>query len=380
MTSRPQPAAMLAGMTLRSGWRVVRRLEDYPGKTGGCFSCPYLVEKDGREAFLKALDYSEAEEMARRSGVDIPSALQTLLEAYNFERNLLKECAQKRMDRVVAALEDGSVRVGDEGYGILGTVNYLIFESADGDIRRHLALAANVEVAWKLRCLHHIATGLYQLHSAGVAHQDVKPSNVLVFGAKKSKIADLGSASKRGLISPRDDLEFAGESTYAPPELLYSYRDPEWNRRRQACDVYHLGSMAVFFFCGVGMTAMILKHLAPEHRPHNWGGTYREVLAEVRDAFGLTLREFEQGLEGPVLRVALRKAVGELCDPDPLQRGHPLNRAGAASRYSLELRCPVRYVGAEGANRNLGSELTCFWSRGTGGLYHAGVTIMPPCH
>ena len=85
MASRIQPAAMLAGMTLKSGWRVVRRLEDYPGKTGGCFSCPYIVEKEGREAFLKALDYSEAEEISQRSGCDLPAALQLLVGAYNFE-------------------------------------------------------------------------------------------------------------------------------------------------------------------------------------------------------------------------------------------------------------------------------------------------------
>jgi eukaryotic-like serine/threonine-protein kinase len=330
---------MLEGLTLQSGWRVLSRLEEYPGKTGGCFSCPYIVEKDGRRAFLKALDYSQAEDIASQLGSDIPTALQMLVAAYNFERNLLRDCAQKRMDRVVTALEDGSVQVGSGSYGVLGTVNYLIFECADGDVRRHLALAEKIELAWKLRCIHNIATGLLQLHSAGVAHQDVKPSNVLVFGADGSKIADLGSASRRGIVSPRDDLEFAGESTYAPPELLYNYLDPEWNRRRQACDVYHLGSMVVFFFCGVGMTAMILKHLAPEHHPTRWAGTYTEVLAEVRNAFGASLREIGRNFEGQHLQTTLRTAVSQLCDPDPLLRGHPQNRVGSTNRYSLE-----RYV------------------------------------
>ena len=96
------------------------------------------------------------------------------------------------MDRVVTALEDGGIKVDD---GVFGTVNYLIFEPADGDIRRHLALPQRVEIAWILRSLHHIATGLLQLHSSKVAHQDVKPSNVLVFDRKISKVSDLGSAS-----------------------------------------------------------------------------------------------------------------------------------------------------------------------------------------
>jgi serine/threonine protein kinase len=221
MNERLQPAAALAGMTLQSGWRVVRRVEEYSGKTGGCFSCQYIVEKDGSEAFLKALDYSAAEEIAQRMGVDKLSALQKLIDAHQFERNLLKECSQKRMDRVVAAIEDGSVLVGDGTRGVFDKVFYLIFERAEnGDIRRHLAIAAQVELAWKLRCLHHIATGLYQLHSAGVAHQDIKPSNVLVFSSDESKVADLGCASRKGLTCPRDDLTFAGDPSYAPPELL----------------------------------------------------------------------------------------------------------------------------------------------------------------
>jgi serine/threonine protein kinase len=335
VTSLP-PAARLEGLTLKSGWRVIERVKDRPEKTGGCFSCSYLVERDGKQAFLKALDYSQAEEISRQSGIDIPTALQLLIQAYNFERNLLQQCAQSHMDRVVIALEDGSVPVED---GVFGTVNYLIFEPADGDVRRHLAIAGKIELAWILRSLHHIATGLYQLHSATVAHQDLKPSNVLVFDRRVSKVADLGSASVKGESCPRDGFEFAGDRTYAPPELLYGYRDTEWSRRRQACDVYHLGSMVVFFFCGIGITAMILEHVAEEHCPRRWGGTYAQVLPEIRDAFGIALQEFEKGISGERLRVALREAVSQLCDPDPLLRGHPLNRIGNTNQYSLE-----RYV------------------------------------
>ena len=202
------PAARLEGLTLDSGWRVIERVPTQDGATGGCFSCSYIVEKDSRKAFLKALDYSKAEEIASQMSVDIPTALQHLIAAYNFERNLLRQCAQKRMDRVVVALEDGSIRVDE---GVFGAVNYLIFEPADGDIRNHLAVVARVDLAWMLRCLHHIATGLYQLHSTSVAHQDLKPSNVLVFERKISKVADLGSASIKGVDCPRDGVGFAGD-------------------------------------------------------------------------------------------------------------------------------------------------------------------------
>jgi serine/threonine protein kinase len=320
-------------LTLSSGWVVTEEIQRLPGATGGQFSCGYRVQRDGKIAFLKALDYSKAEEIAQAAGIDTLTALQALINAYQFERNLLQDCKQKRMDRIVVALEDGSVKVDS---GIFGEVNYLIFEPAEGDIRKRLSLFQDLNVIWILKCLHHIATGLSHLHSAKVAHQDLKPSNVLVFDENLSKVADLGCASVQGTVSPRDDREFAGDRTYAPPELLYRSIDPDWGRRRQAADVYHLGSMVTFFFCGVSMTAMILANMPPGHLYTVWGGSYSEVLAEIRDAFGLALEEFSRSVPGEQLRKTLREAVSQLCDPEPSRRGHPWNRRGSANPYSLE--------------------------------------------
>src|SRR5262249_27237780 len=122
-------------------------------------------------------------------------------------------------------------------------------ELADsGDVRKYLDVAARFDSAWVLRSLHHVATGLRQLHSAGIAHQDVKPSNVLVFDAKISKVADLGRASSQGESPPHEDHHIAGDPEYAPPELCYHHVVPDWNQRRLGCDAYLLGSMVVFFF------------------------------------------------------------------------------------------------------------------------------------
>jgi eukaryotic-like serine/threonine-protein kinase len=330
------PATRLKGLTLASGWVVTDEIQRLPGGTGGHFSCGYKVKKNGQSAFLKALDYSKVQELALAMGTDTLTALQVLVNAYQFERNLLRDCKQKRMDRVVIALEDGSVQVDP---GPFGEVNYLIFEQAQSDVRTHLALFQDLNLIWILKCLHHIATGLYQLHSAKVAHQDLKPSNVLVFDANLSKIADLGCASIQGTVCPRDDFEFAGDSTYAPPELLYGSLDLDWGRRRQAADVYHLGSMVTFLFGGTSMTAMILANMPADHLYTVWAGTYSEVLAEIRNAFDIALEEFSRNVPGEQLRKALREAVSQLCDPEPTRRGHPSNRQGFANPYSLE-----RYV------------------------------------
>ena len=52
---------------------------------------------------------------------------------------------------------------------------YIILELADGDVRHRLR-KVDRQTAWALRALHHTATGLMQLHSQRIAHQDLRPS------------------------------------------------------------------------------------------------------------------------------------------------------------------------------------------------------------
>jgi serine/threonine protein kinase len=219
-------------------------------------------------------------------------------------------------------------------------VQYLIFEFADeGDVRKYLDLSKRLDAAWALRSLHHIATGLRQLHSQDIAHQDLKPSNVLVFeGAKVSKVADLGRASARGESPPHDKAIVAGDPEYAPLELCYDHVLSDWNPRRLGCDAYLLGGMAVFFFGQGNITAMVLDNLHPSHRPGAWRDTYPQVLPYVRDAFERALVTFGADVDrhGAHLRGTLVQMVRELCDPDPGLRGDPSQRKPGANQFSLE--------------------------------------------
>ena len=322
------PASKLRGLALSGGWTADKELTGL-SDTGGNFSYTYQVtHEDGRKAFLKALDYSRA-----LRAPDPPAALQALTAAYLFERNLLQTCKSRRMDRVVQSVDSGYVVVDQTD---LGRVEYLILEIADSDVRSFLSASSKIQLAWVLRSLHHIATGIHQLHSADIAHQDVKPSNVLVFGKAVSKVADLGSASLKGASSPRDDRDFAGDPAYAPPELLYGYRDPDWNARRFGCDAYLLGSMIVFMFTGLNATSLLLSKMAPDHHPRKWTGTYREVLPYLQDAFGLALSSFAASIPAELVRSDLRDMVSFLCEPDISLRGHPRNRVGHTARFSLE--------------------------------------------
>jgi eukaryotic-like serine/threonine-protein kinase len=190
-----------------------------------------------------------------------------------------------------------------------------------------------------LRTLHHVSNGLRQLHGAEVAHQDVKPSNVMTFGVGGAKIGDLGRATDHARAMPHDDHAIAGAKPYAPPELLYRETASDWGTRRAACDVYLLGSLAVFLFIGVGTTARMMMEIPPALRPPTLGGaysgSYQDVLPQVRSAFAAAMEEFDAAVpEG--LRAELGVIVRQLCDPEPTKRGDPRNRIGHHNPFSLE--------------------------------------------
>jgi serine/threonine protein kinase len=327
----PVPAEMLLGLTLpRGGWKVVERIAKLPGQTGAMFSVNYIVESPtGERAFLKALNLN----VALRSP-DWLRRMQTLLEMFNYERDLLQAC--HGFDRVVTAIDEGELDIDPSNP--LGRVPYLIFELGDGDIRRHMAVSGNLDVAWSLRCLHHVAIGMGQLHGGGIAHQDVKPSNVMTFGERGSQIGDLGTASRRGAPAPVDQFDLAGDPSYAPPEYQYGYVPAEWDERHMGCDLYLFGSLVAFMFTQVGMTGLLELQLAPAHRHGIWRGGFQAVLPYLHNAFALALDSFGRSAP-PEYRDELVEAVRHLCSPDPSTRGHPADRRGHHDPYSLR-----RYV------------------------------------
>lgn len=343
----------LSGMTLDDHWVVTDpvgwKIDLATGKvihaddgSGGNFSACYFVEKrePGKaptKAFLKGIDISRA-----MGASDMLKALKEIVDTANFEKELLKLCGERKMDRVVLALASGDINLGPN---IQDSVPYIIFELADGDVRRRLRqISDDVKAAWTLRAMHNATVGLSQLHSAQVAHQDVKPSNVLDFeDASVFKLGDVGRALREGVSVPHENANIAGDPAYAPPELLYGWRDPDWRGRRLGCDLYLLGSLVCFFFLGQGTTPLLMKELAPEHRPlrfgGSWAGSYQDALPFVRRAFSKVLMDLDSAVpEG--IRQEIISTVRELCEPDVSVRGHPLNRAAIhTNRFGLE-----RYV------------------------------------
>jgi serine/threonine protein kinase len=257
-----------------------------------------------------------------------------MTQAYIFEKELCQKCKDHSLRRIVHAIESGTIP-GPPGRP-QNRVEYLIFEKADSDIRHHLDAQQGFDVVFALRTLHNVAAALRQLHSRFMAHQDLKPSNVLVFREQAvSKIADLGRAWSQDLAAPHDSLEIAGDPGYAPPELDYGAVPSDMKQRRFGCDFYHLGSLIVFFFTRVDLNALRTKYLAPEHRPNLWLGSFTDVMPYLQAAFSESLTEFRKDLP-EYLRDDLTEIVSQLGNPDPERRGRPINRKYWGNQFALD--------------------------------------------
>jgi serine/threonine protein kinase len=301
--------------------------------TGGNFSYGYIAEHPtGRTGFVKALDFSRAHLFAQVEGRSIADVLNDMTNAYIYERDLLLNARDRRLSKVVVALAHGEITLDPSDP--LSTVYYLIFEEADGDIRKHLS-TVDFDVAWNLRALHHIATGTEQVHRLSCAHQDIKPSNILVFDGVISKLSDFGCAASKDAQSPRGGLRIAGDPAYAPPELLYHFVPNDWATRRIGCDLYHLGNMAVFLFCDTHINALIFDELPDEYHPNYWAGTYFEVLPFLKEAFAGAIELIASDVPDE-FKDEFCDLIKQLCHPDPQNRGWHRHRRRNRNPFTVE--------------------------------------------
>lgn len=324
----------LLGKTLVSGWKVIEEIQKLPGQTGSFFSVCYKVEKQGEICFLKAFDFAKFFHVSQISGEkkSIVDIMSDMITAYKYERDLSELCKQKHVTKVAFVKEAGEEMVA--GYSI-PVVPYLIFDLADGDVRKKLIYGIATDTPWKLNSLHSIAVGLRQLHNIKVSHQDMKPSNVLLF-KDESKIGDIGRSMCEDMKSPFDHLVFNGDWSYAPPELLYGYYISDRIKRSFAIDTYLLGSMITFYFTGVNMNALIRKNIHDSIAWEFWRGSFEDVKHYLIDGYNKAILEFQDSLSGIFLKSELTELVKYLCHPIPENRGHEKNILRKDNQYDLE--------------------------------------------
>jgi eukaryotic-like serine/threonine-protein kinase len=321
----------LLNLTLKSGWTVIKKIEKTDSQTGSFFSVCYLVQKDGETCFMKAFDFTKFLSIST-PGTKVVDVMSDMITAYKYERDLSEHCKNKHVTKV------SFVKVADEemvsGYSI-SIVPYLIFNLADGDIRKKLDFSSELDYAWRLKSLHDIAVGLKQLHLVEVSHQDLKPSNILVFDTD-CKIGDLGRSMCRDIDGPYNKMAYTGDNTYAPPEIMYGYYEKDWLKRVFATDCYLLGSLVTFYFAGISMSALLRKHIPDNFSWEKWTGTFKELVPYLENGFSNALNEFSTNIERKDLQYELRQLVEYLCYPFPEKRGHPKNVNSSGNNYNME--------------------------------------------
>lgn len=328
------PAEHLLNLELADGWVVDEKIEYGDDHTGGNFSVCYKVKNGNQLAFMKALDIGRAMRTPNPM-----KHLRLLTTAYEYEKELLQTCDGRKMDKIVKILTSGEV-TPDKNNPQQLFVPYLIFEIANTTIREHvLEIAENLDNACLMRSLHNVAVAISQLHSAGIVHQDLKGSNVLLFSLNGNcKVADLGRAEIATKKSIYFDEPIAGDPDYAPPEQTLGYSHSSWDVRRKGTDLYHLGSLITFYYTQMTVTGLYQSHLPVEFKRGNWNGHYEEMLPVMKLAFQEILETVQNQLEErftdrEIVR-DITKLIKYLCDPDPSRRGHPDNHA--ANKYSME--------------------------------------------
>lgn len=326
MTMQGNAASRLSGMTLPNDWVVGAMLPTgRKGQgTGGFFSVSYSVSKGKYNAFLKAFDIFKAIKAAEINGVPLITALRQQTQAYEFETHRHKLCAGANMKRIVKILDHGEILVPPLPSEQLSTVPYMIMELADGgDVRSYIARSSTIDIAMKLYYLRDVASGILQLHNAKIAHQDLKPSNVMIFGGKEAKIGDLGRASIETINSRHDNLIVAGDRSYAPPEQTYHYPMESWFDRRQKCDLYQFASLISFVFFGTTINTNLSEKLPKEILPIEWGGpcdAYLQALPFLLQIFNETILDWKQQLPD-WLADDLLSIIQQCGTPDFRERG-----------------------------------------------------------
>ena len=323
----------LLGLTTSSGWRVIENLGK-PQGTGANFCVRYLAQHNITEeiGFLKAMDLMDAVSKSLEE-------MQRTISCYLFEQKITEQCKGNNLSRVVVPLDAGEL-IHPNHPAPLNRVFYIVFEKAEGNLRERHFGSGSKKWLPMFKALHHVAHGVEQLHSTGITHQDVKPSNILEFKDDLFKISDLGRVVDVKGKSPFANTPFPGDLTYRPTELYFGQYGLE-TEFRKLCDIYMVGSLAYNMIMGDPINVSIIKkalHIE-ENLMHFKFHTALPVLLQAFEVVIERYRVYCAELFGDDISNLLTKTIYEMCHPDPTKRG-TYGFSGGKKQPSIR-----RYVG-----------------------------------
>lgn len=306
----------LVGFVIEDRWEITKLQYNTPPASGGNFGIGYFAydRKDKVERFIKVVDY-----LARLADI---SQLTKLLQLAQFEVAMHKYCV--RMSKVVRMIAHGQLffkTASDSQYNFL----CLVLEKGEGDIKDHVDYLPDKSPYWKLCVVRDVALAITQIERGNLAHNDIKPSNVIRFESKGTthniKLGDVGRVVTKEGNGPFDGEKWAGDPAHKPIEALYGWSESEFQNRNTAADAYMLGNLVSFLFVGASITERIVNSLPPEYRPGIYKGEYMQVLDVVRHAWNTVVTEQIAPFFPAKLRGEMTSILRCLTNPEPQGRG-----------------------------------------------------------
>ncbi len=280
----------------------------YQGRGRGLVFGPYIVldkvGAGGMGKVFKARDRRSERIVALK--VLLPDAVASPKKLQRFLREV-EVASTLTHPNVVAAYESGQAH---------GT-HYFAMEYVDGcDLSNYVTRHGPLSPAKAIDVVLQTARGLQYAHERGVVHRDVKPSNILIDGAGRVKILDLGlarvfRASDDGSAAPSGVLTVEGE-VMGTVDYMAPEQSQDTHTVDDRADIYSLGCTLYRLLTGnppyPGETS-IMKIMAHHDRPipplaeacpaapAALAALYERMLAKQPEARIQTMREVVAALE-----------------------------------------------------------------------------------
>ena len=218
-------------------------------------------------------------------------------------------------------------------------------------LRRYLKLEPHVAHKKLLQLLRHYASALAAMHSFGLVHRDIKPTNLMVDRMDRGRVIDYGLV---GTFDPEADPNgfrhyIAGTRRYFSPETLYD------QRYTPAGDIFSLGLVMLECLHAVTGKSDITRS------------------GENRDKDAQLINQAVGGLDDFIPNV-LREACMEMLQLDPADRptATQMSRLGLpTARVTLHLG-GQRLMGRDEEFNEVCEWLTSIYEGGKGRLHIAG--------
>ena len=164
----------------------------------------------------------------------------------------------------------------------------------DGNLADRIKLEEKLDLDFTIRVCEQVASGLDELHSAGLIHRDVKPANILLDKEGTAYITDFGLAKdSQGSLLTRPGQALGSVDYMAPEQIRSETVGPTTDVYALGCVVFECLTGAPPFADRRGLRVVLWAHL--QDVPANACERRPEIPAEVGDAIMRALDKTTDG-------------------------------------------------------------------------------------